>query len=52
MCDLIVQYGVYLGGSLLVPYNTPKEAYEYAKFVYEETGVFHEVREIKESSKF
>lgn len=39
-------YGIYQGGQLMVSCATPEEAYEGAKMAYEETGVFHEAKEI------
>lgn len=38
-----VKYGIKLDGLLLEKCDTPEEAYENAKFAYEETGLFHEV---------
>lgn len=51
MEKLITQFGVYLHGQLLAPYDTPEKAYKSAMFAYEETGLFHEVREIRQASK-
>ncbi|MEK4907396.1 hypothetical protein [Niallia sp. FSL M8-0099] len=39
-----MKYAITLDGYLVAKYDTPVEAYNAAKFAYEETGLFHEVK--------
>ncbi|MCM3141679.1 hypothetical protein [Brevibacillus sp. MER 51] len=38
-----MRYGVRLEGLLVETYDTPEEAYDDARYAYEESGLFHEV---------
>lgn len=40
------KYGIYLFGDKMATFDTATEAYEAAQFAEEETGIFHEVREV------
>lgn len=51
MEKLIIQYGVYLNGKLVCPYNTREDAEDAADFAQMETGVPHEIKEIRQASK-
>lgn len=42
------KYGLYLDDTLMITYDDPKKALEAAIFAEEETGMFHEVKEVKE----
>jgi hypothetical protein len=46
-----MKYGIFLDGLLLEKFDTPEEAYDSAKFAYEETGLFHEVRTVHPLAK-
>lgn len=43
------KYGLYLNNQLMNTYDDPREALSDAMFAQEESELFHEVREIKES---
>lgn len=49
--SLITQYAVYLGGKLMVAYDTEEEANEASEFAFKETGIPHEVRLIRQAPK-
>lgn len=51
MKSIIVQYGIYLHGKFIIAYDSPVESYEKAILWYKETGIFHEVKKISQSSK-
>lgn len=51
MEKLIVQYGVYLDGKLVCPYDKRENAEDAADFAKMETGRSHEIREIRQASR-
>jgi len=45
-------YGIYLNEKLKKVFENLIDAYEAAKRIFEETGIFHEVRSISEATAF
>lgn len=44
-------YGIYLDGLLMEKFDDVEEAYDAAKYAWEETGLFHEVKYAHPSAK-